>query len=147
MFNRIDSNFCKTKTIIKAYSYHDIPLFRQEQHFQLSVLIFITGDAGDSLAYHNGMMFTTKDKDNDRSSTRNCAATYKGAWWYKDCHRSNLNGLYLRGDNTTFGEGVNWKHWRGQQYSLKKTEMKIRPPSFQNTQQSTLICFDYYLVL
>ena len=76
------------------------------------------------------MMFTTKDEDNDKSSTKNCAVTYKGAWWHKDCHNSNLNGLYLPGDNTAFGEGMNWKHWRGQPYSLKKTEMKIRPPSF-----------------
>ena len=82
------------------------------------------------MALHNGMMFTTKDKDNDRSSTRNCAVTYKGAWWYKDCHDSNLNGLYGRGANTKYGEGVNWFTWRGYHYSLKTTEMKIRSPSF-----------------
>ena len=77
------------------------------------------------------MNFTTKDKDNDRSSRfGNCAVTYKGAWWDKDCHYSNLNGLYLRGDKTTFGKRLNWANWRGYEYSLKKTEMKIRPPSF-----------------
>ena len=77
------------------------------------------------------MMFTTKDKDNDRSSIHgNCAVYFKGAWWYNVCHNSNLNGLYLRGDNTTYGEGLTWSEWRRYRYSLKKSEMKIRPPSF-----------------
>ena len=39
-----------------------------------------TGDAGDSLAYHNGQRFSTYDRDND-SSGSNCAQDWKGAWW------------------------------------------------------------------
>ena len=140
----------KYQFTFQVYSYHDIPLLYQQQHFQLSVLIFITGDAGDSLIYHNGMMFSTKDNDNDRSNKfghGNCAVTYKTAWWYQDCFNSHLNGRYLRGANTTSSEGVSWYYWRGYRYSLKKTEMKIRPSSFQNTQQPTLTSVDYFLVL
>ncbi|XP_044165382.1 ficolin-2-like [Acropora millepora] len=84
------------------------------------------GTAGDSMAYHNGMQFSTKDQKNDLSSF-SCAEKYKGAWWYKSCHRSNLNGQYLGGPHNTFADGINWKAFRGQHYSLKRSEMKLRP--------------------
>ena len=84
-----------------------------------------TGDAGDSLKWHNGMKFTTRDHDNDASSD-NCAVRFKGAWWYIHCHASNLNGLYLSGSHTSYADGVCWSHWLGQYYSLKFTEMKVK---------------------
>ena len=56
---------------------------------------FLTGNADDSLDFHNQMQFTTKDDDNDANDGVNCATRWKGAWWYEDCYRSNLNGLYL----------------------------------------------------
>ena len=87
---------------------------------------------GNAFAYHNGYRFSAKDMDFDDNSQKSCAKSFKGGWWYRDCHRSNLNGQYLRGKNTTFGRGVIWKNWRGHQYSLKKTVMKIRPRTFNN---------------
>ncbi len=51
-----------------------------------------TGDAGDSLSYHNNMAFSTIDQENDVHSSLNCAVEYKGAWWYKSCHQSQLTG-------------------------------------------------------
>ena len=91
---------------------------------------FITGDAGDSFARQNTMRFSTKDVDNDGWRGINCAAKYYGAWWFKNCHYSNLNARYLHGNHTSFNDGVNWDTWKGEYYSLKKTEMKIRPHSF-----------------
>ena len=84
------------------------------------------GDAGDSLAHHNQMQFTTKDNDNDPDSG-NCATIRKGAWWYNSCHYSNLNGLYLGADQSSY-TGIQWRSWHS--YSLKKTEMKLRPNQF-----------------
>ena len=84
-----------------------------------------TGDAGDSLTWHNGMKFTTRNHDNDANSN-NCAVKYKGAWWYKYCHTSNLNGLYLSGNHTSYADGVIWYNWLGHHYSLKVTEMKVK---------------------
>ena len=95
----------------------------------LIVRLVFSGNSSDSLADHRGMPFTTKDQDNDNVKD-NCANTFKGAWWYKGCHRSNLNGLYLRGQHSSFANGVNWFHWKGHNYSLKRTEMKIRPADF-----------------
>ena len=74
------------------------------------------------------MKFTTYDRDNDQSSG-NCASTYKGAWWYKNCHESNLNGRYLKAGEKSY-EGLNWYHWKSGGRSMKKTEMKIRPAQF-----------------
>ena len=96
----------------------------------LIVRLILSGNSGDSLSWHRGMPFTTYDQDNDNKGEYNCAFRFKGAWWYKDCHYSNLNGLYLRGQHSSPSDGVNWKDWKGYHYSLKKTEMKIRPVDF-----------------
>ncbi|XP_068104211.1 tenascin isoform X3 [Hyperolius riggenbachi] len=87
-----------------------------------------SGTAGDSMTYHNGRSFSTFDKDNDSAIT-NCALSYKGAFWYKNCHRVNLMGRY--GDNS-HSQGVNWFHWKGHEYSIEFAEMKLRPASFRN---------------
>ena len=90
-----------------------------------------SGTAGDSLTYHNLMNFTTKDDDNDQYSG-NCAVLFNGAWWYKNCYYSNLNGLYGHNNlNGRYGDyyayrGVVWAHWKGWSYSLPYVEMKIR---------------------
>ena len=73
------------------------------------------------------MRFTTRDRDNDVASDRNCADVYMGAWWYSACHLANLNGLYLAGDHATAALGVNWEPYKGHYYSLKTTTMKIKP--------------------
>ena len=88
---------------------------------------FFSGTAGDSLGYHRGMAFSTKDRDDDKWS-RNCAARDKGGWWYNSCHYSNLNGLYLNGKTGT--QGMTWYHWKNAYYSVKRSEIKIRPQNF-----------------
>ncbi|XP_028391560.1 ryncolin-1-like [Dendronephthya gigantea] len=87
-----------------------------------------SGDAGDSLAGHNQMQFSTKDSDNDATSV-NCAKRCKGGWWYKACQFSNLNGPYL-GAGQTNDIGITWYYWKSSWYSYKKTEIKIRPSQF-----------------
>uniref|UniRef100_A0AAQ4QY63 Tenascin Cb n=1 Tax=Gasterosteus aculeatus aculeatus TaxID=481459 RepID=A0AAQ4QY63_GASAC len=87
-----------------------------------------SGTAGDSMTYHHGRPFSTYDHDNDIAVT-NCAQSYKGAFWYKNCHRVNLMGRY--GDNS-HSKGVNWFHWKGHEHSIEFAEMKIRPSNFRN---------------
>ena len=86
-----------------------------------------TGDAGDSLSYHVGQRFSTKDRDHDSHGVKECANIFKGAWWYKSCFKSNLNGQYLSGETPPKSYGVVWDAWLGINYSLKLAEMKIRP--------------------
>ena len=110
---------------VKAYAKYGKFNIRDEQgQYRLEVSSY-SGTAGDSLARHNNMAFSTKDKDNDIWSS-NCAVSFTGAWWYYSCHESNLNGQYL-GDKSD-SRGARWHHFRGY-LSLKFTEMKLRPSS------------------
>jgi ficolin len=88
------------------------------------------GTAGDSFTYQSGAAFATKDAD----TGKNCTRTYKGAWWYMHrggCHLSDLNGVYHHGTHKSFADGINWKTWKGYNYSLKSTLMKIRRRPFE----------------
>ena len=86
-----------------------------------------SGTAGDSLGPYNGMFFTTKDRDNDQRGD-NCAWERRGAWWYRKCARSNLNGQYK--GNTVDVKGMYWHHWKINHLSLKRSVMMVRPSSF-----------------
>ena len=79
-----------------------------------------SGTAGDCLTYHNGMKFSTKDKDNDAWSGTSCATFYTGAWWYDNCYYSSLNGQY----HESGVKGIAWNCKTN--ISLKFTEMKAR---------------------
>ena len=84
-----------------------------------------SGTAGDSLAYHNGYRFTTRDNDNDPYSSYNCAHIRTGAWWYHQCIHSNLNGRYFKA-SPEYAKGIIWNSWKNAHISLKFTEMKTR---------------------
>ncbi|XP_025021727.1 ficolin-2-like [Python bivittatus] len=94
--------------------------------YRLALGTFSGGPAGDSLSNHNSMPFSTRDKQQDPQNSK-CAEVYKGAWWYNNCHLSNLNGKYWLGEHKSFADGINWQTWRGYNYSYKRSEMKIRP--------------------
>jgi hypothetical protein len=110
------------------YKYAEYSLFKvsdSSDKYRLTLGTY-SGDAGDSLDTHRGRQFSTYDRDNDGSSG-NCAVQWSGAWWYNNCHDSNLNGQYNSASN---GKGVVWYHWLGYPYSLRFSEMKIRPVTF-----------------
>ena len=90
--------------------------------FTLFVGDAMAEDSGQSA---NGRKFSTFDYDND-TWPQNCAVSFHGAWWYKNCHNANLNGKYLNGPHDSRADGVNWYQFKGHYESLKTTEMKIR---------------------
>ncbi|KAM7144142.1 fibrinogen C domain-containing protein 1 [Macrochelys suwanniensis] len=130
---RIDLEDFDNGTAFAQYGTFGVGLFSvdpEEDGYPVTIADY-SGTAGDSFLKHNGMKFTTKDLDNDHSEN-NCAAFYHGAWWYRNCHTSNLNGQYLKGHHSSYADGVEWSSWTGWQYSLKFTEMKTRPVRDEN---------------
>ncbi|XP_020604814.1 ryncolin-2-like [Orbicella faveolata] len=115
-----------------AFAEYDMFAVTSERaKYQLSLGAYSnSGTAGDSFTYHRGAPFSTKDQDNDEDD-RHCAATFKGGWWYQTCRRANLNGLYHPGQHASHADGINWRDWKGDYYSAKRSEMKIRPADFQ----------------
>ena len=72
------------------------------------------------------MAFSATDQDNDNDSG-NCAASWKGGWWFNKCHYAFLNGFYYHGSHSHSWDGVIWYKWKGDRYSAKRAEMKIKP--------------------
>ncbi|XP_034049307.1 microfibril-associated glycoprotein 4-like [Thalassophryne amazonica] len=112
----------------KVYAcYESFSVDEERDGYRMHVSGFINGGAGDSLDYHNGMKFSTFDKDQD-IWPKSCAKEYYGGFWYNMCHTANPNGVYRWGsDESVFAVGVVWYHWKGHYYSLKSIQMQIRP--------------------
>ncbi|XP_071500748.1 microfibril-associated glycoprotein 4-like [Diadema antillarum] len=84
------------------------------------------GDGGAGLALNGRVKFSTPDNDNDRAGGH-CARIYKSGWWFSSCDaKTNLNGHYLDG-GVIDQQGIIWKTWKNNFYSMKRTEMKVRP--------------------
>ncbi|NP_001369691.1 fibrinogen beta chain isoform 6 preproprotein [Homo sapiens] len=91
-----------------------------------------------TMTIHNGMFFSTYDRDNDGWLTsdprKQCSKEDGGGWWYNRCHAANPNGRYYWGGQYTWDmakhgtdDGVVWMNWKGSWYSMRKMSMKIRP--------------------
>ncbi|XP_023209987.1 techylectin-5A-like [Centruroides sculpturatus] len=105
--------------------YKKFEIGNNEESYQLRVS-GCNGDACDPLThYHDGMRFSTYDKDNDLIPP-NCADLYKVGWWFGACLYSNVSGIYKSDFLRSGTYGVAWFHWEGSYYSLPEVELKIR---------------------
>ncbi|GFR61584.1 tenascin-R [Elysia marginata] len=103
-----------------AYAVYDkFSLAGEDKNYAITLGAY-SGSAGDALVYHNGQPFSTFDKDNDKSSG-NCAQSWLGAWWYTNCHHSNLNGKWGRSGS----KGLAWNTFT-RTNSATFSEMKVR---------------------
>jgi len=96
-------------------------IVKDETHnYKLHVSGFSGNTGFDALAYHNGMMFTTFDRDNDEFINGvyndNCAVRKGGGFWYHSCAYCDVNTV--RGHGDTF----RWRHVGGQ-LLLQKSRM------------------------
>ncbi|XP_076584951.1 fibrinogen gamma chain-like [Chaetodon auriga] len=133
--------------------YADYTMFRvgsEADMYRLTYGYYFGGDAGDAFdgfdfgddpsdkfyTSHNGMQFSTFDKDNDKYDG-NCALQDGSGWWMNRCHAAHLNGKYYQGGRYTekdagefgYDNGIIWVTWHNRWYSLKETTMKIIPLS------------------
>uniref|UniRef100_A0A8D0GCJ9 Tenascin XB n=1 Tax=Sphenodon punctatus TaxID=8508 RepID=A0A8D0GCJ9_SPHPU len=107
-------------------SYQRFRVDSPTEHYRLHLAGY-SGTAGDAFGYHSGSVFSTRDRDPNRLIIP-CAVSYRGAWWYRNCHYANLNGMY---GNDRDHQGINWFNWKGFEFSIPFTEMKLRPRGFQ----------------
>ncbi|XP_021186939.1 fibrinogen C domain-containing protein 1 isoform X2 [Helicoverpa armigera] len=99
----------------------------EHEGYRISTLGTFYGTAGDSLSYHAGQKFSTYDVDNDEWKDGACATEHGGAWWYKECDKSNLNGKYSMSTDENRGQSIYWISFKGPNFPLTKTKMMIRP--------------------
>ena len=80
--------------------YSTFTVLTEAGNYRLQVAGY-SGNAGrDSFGYHNGMMFTTHDRDNDLHQSRNCAVNFGGGFWYIGC--SNYCGVNGPGNSSNY---------------------------------------------
>ncbi|GBM44663.1 Techylectin-5B [Araneus ventricosus] len=78
-----------------------------------------SGNAGDAMKFHDGYVFSTKDKGFTKG-----AMQWQGGWWYGDNLYCNLNGVYQPGEKNALT--VFWWEWRRNE-NLAGVEMKVMP--------------------
>ena len=85
------------------------------------------GTAGNSLGNHNSMQFSTKDRDNDLLSFKNCARDLNGGWWFTEagCYSAFLNGPYSALQDPSNAIQISWRLFSSNQSTIKWTEMML----------------------
>merc|ERR1712121_360207 len=107
----------------KFVKYSNFQLGDEHTRYMLHISGF-SGNTRDNLKRHNRQEFSTYDKDYDTASSTNCAVARKGAWWFKDCSDSGLNGkYYYYKEKAVFAAGIFWKPLTSVYDSLKFAEM------------------------
>ncbi|XP_041986660.1 techylectin-5A-like [Aricia agestis] len=122
---RVDIESANGQEAVAGYSV--LTIGPEHEGYRISTLGTYRGNAGDSLAYHAGQKFSTFDSDNDEWRDGACAIEHGGAWWYKECDKSNLNGKYSTTGDDNNVQTIFWITFKGPNTPLSKTRMMIRP--------------------
>ena len=115
-------------TFVARYNLFKVDSEATDYQLEIGNYIGASSTAGNSLQIHDNQKFSTYDNDNGVNPTKNCAEKHHGAWWYKNCHETNLNGKYYHGDySATDADGIVWYGVGGYWHSLKTVTMAIKP--------------------
>ena len=83
------------KTGEKRYALYDrFSLEGEKSKYRLHVSGYAGTTDYDYWKYHDRMLFSTRDQDNDGRDGSSCAELAGGAHWYNACYRVNPTGLY-----------------------------------------------------
>ncbi|XP_050511909.1 microfibril-associated glycoprotein 4-like isoform X1 [Diabrotica virgifera virgifera] len=126
--NELFIELTETHKNISYAQYSTFSIGCEKDGYPLKELTGYSGNAGDGLKYHLNAKFTTLDVDQDKDGG-NCAQKYEGAWWYLNCHDSNLNGKYMTIVLPGIYEahGLDWYPLKNAHVNLAGSRMMIRP--------------------
>ena len=93
----------RSNGIVYVANYDTFLVGSEANNYTLRVASY-SGNAGDSMSYHNGMMFSTYDRDNDNLNDVDCAQKYAGGFWYNSCYYAGVNVMKGR------QQGFTWFH-------------------------------------
>ncbi|KAM8838112.1 angiopoietin-related protein 3-like isoform 1-T1 [Synchiropus picturatus] len=121
--------------------YH-VQLSGPESNYTIN-LKHLSGDLSDPLSNLTGMMFSTKDRDNDKSQDSSCAQIHTGGWWFNSCADAHLNGRYFHFRSvgrSVRRRGISLKVGRKSTHSFRFSQMSLlrfstKPPESTETEQ------------
>ena len=120
---RVDLKHMDFPGQIKYAEYSLFEISNEADGYKLAIGGY-SGTAGDSMNYHNGMKFSTKDRDLD-TYFGNCAIHNSGAFWYKQCYAVHLNGIYPP-DNLIKAKYISWYSSGTEFGRIHFVEMKLK---------------------
>ncbi|KAH6933959.1 hypothetical protein HPB50_019347 [Hyalomma asiaticum] len=125
--------------------YSSIRVASANEMYRIQMGQFLGPPGWDAMSLCDGQKFSTYDRDNDAGAHVQCAEKFRGAWWYKDCHACNPNGLNLNGFHESYADGIEWSVRNHQaklyHYSYPSMEMMIRPANFMEGKEKELKFF------
>ena len=105
-----------SQAIYQLANYNIFLVGSESSNYTLSVGRY-RGGPGDAMALHDGMMFSTYDRDNDFSSG-NCAQQHGGGFWHNNCYNAGVTVMKGQGD------GFVWK-LPGWSYNLQRATLLL----------------------
>ena len=115
-----------TSTTLYTNRYSHFHIDNEKSKYMMHVSGVTNNGYGASYftSYNNKMDFSTKDSDNDKTSSYHCARRCYGGWWYNSCNNpyTNLNGEYNSLKKVSWAYSFSWVG----PYNLEFSEMKMR---------------------